>query len=100
MWMHNWHKRFGTVYMTSGVGYGKSELSAFDAAEIDANIVCANAVKVSSFIPPTWRIVNSKDDLLRLTDYGALLPRKGRKKSSMAFNQEVDCRLISNACGS
>ena len=73
-WMYNWHQRSGTVYMTSGIGYGNSELSAFDAAEIDANIVCANAVKVSSFIPPTWHIINSEDHLSRLTDYGVFLP--------------------------
>ncbi len=72
--MHNWHRISGTVYITSGVGYGKSELSSFDAAEIDANIVCANAVKVSSFIPPKWHIVNSKEHLLRLTDCGVFLP--------------------------
>ncbi len=72
--LHNWHQRSGTVYMTSGVGYGQSELSAFDAAEIDANIVCANAVRVSSFIPPNWHIVNSKEHLLRLTDSGVFLP--------------------------
>ncbi len=74
MCLHDWHQRSGAVYMTSGVGYGKSKLSAFDAAEIDANILCANAVRVSSFIPPNWHIFNSKTPLLTLTDSGVFLP--------------------------
>jgi len=72
--MYDWHNRKGKAYVTSGIGYGKTELSAFDAAELNANIVSTNAVKVSSFVPPNWQIVNNKEELGRFTDNGAFLP--------------------------
>lgn len=72
--MYDWNKTTGRAYITSGIGYGKTELSAFDAAELNANIISTNAVKVSSFVPPNWQIVNSKEDLGSFTDNGAFLP--------------------------
>jgi pyruvoyl-dependent arginine decarboxylase len=72
--MYDWHKRTGRAYITSGIGYGKTELSAFDAAELDANIISTNAVRISSFVPPNWQIINSKEELERFTDNGAFLP--------------------------
>jgi pyruvoyl-dependent arginine decarboxylase len=72
--MYDWHKTTGRAYLTSGIGYGKTGLSAFDAAERDANIISTNAVKVSSFVPPNWRIVESKEELGNFTDNGAFLP--------------------------
>jgi len=72
--MYDWHKKTGRAYVTSGVGYGKTALSAFDAAEVDANILATNAVKVSSFIPPHWRIINRKEELGKITANGAFLP--------------------------
>lgn len=64
----------GTAFVTSGIGFGRAELSAFDAAELDANILAANAIKASSFVPPGWRIVNDKEGLAAFTDHGAFLP--------------------------
>ena len=72
--MYNWHRTTGKAYVTSGIGYARTRLSAFDAAELDANIMSTNAVQVSSFVPPNWQIINSKDDLRRFTDNGAFLP--------------------------
>jgi arginine decarboxylase len=72
--MDNWLVSRGTAYLTSGVGYGREKLSAFDAAELNAHIVAANAVKVSSFIPPGWNLSLAKADLPPLTDNGAFLP--------------------------
>lgn len=72
--MYDWHKTTGKAYVTSGIGYGETELAAFDAAELDANIRAANVVKVSSFIPPHWQIVNDKEELGIITDNGAFLP--------------------------
>lgn len=72
--MFDWHRAAGTAYLTSGIGYGRAELSAFDAAELDANIRAANAVKASSFVPPGWRIVNGKAGLEAFTDRGVFLP--------------------------
>lgn len=72
--MDNWYFSKGTAYLTSGVGYGREKLSAFDAAELDANIMAANAVKVSSFIPPGWKISPEKADLPSFTDNGVFLP--------------------------
>ena len=72
--MRNWHEKTGTAYVTSGIGYGRTKLSAFDAAELDANILSTNAVKVSSFIPPNWQVVNNKDELAQFTDNGVFLP--------------------------
>jgi arginine decarboxylase len=72
--MDNWNPTTGTAYLTSGIGYGREKLSAFDAAELDANIMAANAVKVSSFIPPGWEISPEKADLPSFTDNGVFLP--------------------------
>ena len=72
--MHNWHEKTGRAYVTSGIGYGRTKLSAFDAAELDANIMSTNAVKVSSFIPPNWQVVNNKDELGQYTNNGVFLP--------------------------
>ena len=72
--MYNWHQKAGRAYVTSGTGYGKTELSAFDAAEVNANIVSTNALQVSSFVPPNWQIINSKQKLSEFTDNGVFLP--------------------------
>jgi len=72
--MYDWNMTTGKAYLTFGTGYGKTELSAFDAAELDARIMAANAIKVSSFVPPRWQIINSKADLERHTDNGVFLP--------------------------
>lgn len=72
--MYDWHLTTGNAYLTSGIGYGRAELSAFDAAELNANILATNAVKVSSFIPPGWRISRNKEALIKFTDKGAFLP--------------------------
>ena len=72
--MYNWHLSSGNAYLTSGIGYGRGKLSAFDAAELNANILSTNAVKVSSFIPPGWRIVHNKEALIEFTGNGAFLP--------------------------
>ena len=72
--MHDWHLTTGTAYVTFGVGHGRQRLSAFDAAELDASIVSANAVQVSSFIPPGWDISRDRDALKPFTGRGAFLP--------------------------
>lgn len=72
--MQNWHLTAGTAYLTSGIGYGREKLSAFDAAELDANIVATNAVQVSSFIPPGWKIWRDKSALKHVTGNGVFLP--------------------------
>lgn len=72
--MHHWHLTPGHAYLTSGIGYGRSELSAFDAAELDADILAANAVKVTSFIPPYWQISHNKEALRTLSGNGVFLP--------------------------
>lgn len=72
--MPNLHLATGTAYLTSGIGYGREKLSAFDAAELDANIMSANAIQVSSFIPPGWNISRDKDALKSLTGKGVFLP--------------------------
>lgn len=88
--MHDWHKRTGKTYLTSGIGYGKTELSAFDAAERDANIMAANAIKVSSFIPPRWQIVNDKEELGKYTDKGIFLPM------AYAYAASGDCKAAAS----
>lgn len=41
-----------TIHITSGKGYGKTPLSAFDAALKDANVHNFNLIMLSSIIPP------------------------------------------------
>lgn len=72
--MHDWNKVTGTAYVTAGVGYGKTPLAAFDAAEVAAKIVATNAIRVTSFVPPGWRISMNTDRLETLSDKGAFLP--------------------------
>ncbi len=72
--MHNWNKVTGTAYITAGVGYGKTPLAAFDAAEVSAKIIATNAIRVTSFVPPGWNIVSDTTDLAGLSDKGAFLP--------------------------
>jgi len=72
--MNDWNMTSGKAYITSGIGYGKTRLSAFDAAELDANILSANAIRVSSFVPPNWQIINSKEGLGKFTCNGVFLP--------------------------
>lgn len=72
--MHNWPLKRGVAYLTSGIGYGREKLAAFDAAELNANITAGNAVQVSSFVPSTWKISRDKDALKSLTGNGIFLP--------------------------
>lgn len=72
--MREWHKKSGKAYLTYGVGYGKTELAAFDAAELDAGIMATNAIRVTSFVPPNWEIISDKDAIKKLTGQGRFLP--------------------------
>lgn len=49
------HKK--TIYITSGIGEGQTNLSAFDAALWDAGIANFNLIKLSSIIPPQSKIL-------------------------------------------
>lgn len=72
--MHTWHRNGGTVFVTAGMGYGKTALSAFDAAELDAKILATNAIRVTSFVPPGWTIVRDGAALAAASADGAFLP--------------------------
>lgn len=72
--MHSWNQGKGTVYVTSGVGYGTTSLAAFDAAELDARIMATNAIRVTSFVPPHWSISKDKKILEQKSGNGAFLP--------------------------
>ena len=68
--MKDWHKKKGTCFITSGTGYGSTELAAFDAAELDAGIIAVNAIKVTSFIPPGWKVSTDEKKFKRFLDKG------------------------------
>lgn len=68
------HKARGTAVVTAGKGLGSSSLSAFDSAELDANIFALNAVKFSSFVPPGWGVSMDKELLSEHTHSGRCLP--------------------------
>lgn len=72
--MHSWHRNGGTVFVTAGTGYGKTALSAFDAAELNAKILATNAIRVTSFVPPGWTIVRDGTALAAASGDGAFLP--------------------------
>ncbi len=88
--MHSWHTRKGTVFVTSGVGYGKTSLSAFDAAELDAKIHATNAIRVTSFVPPHWSISKQQDRLATMSGKGAFLP--------MAYQYAISVKESVAAC--
>lgn len=48
------------IYITTGVGFGKTPLSAFDGALMDAGVMNFNLVVLSSVIPPSTEIVHEK----------------------------------------
>lgn len=48
------------IYVTSGVGLGKTPLSAFDAALKNAGVYNYNLIILSSVIPPNTTIVTKK----------------------------------------
>lgn len=56
-------------FLTSGSGEGKSRLTAFDAALLDAGIGNINLVKVSSILPPGCEFFEKTD-----LPFGALVP--------------------------
>jgi pyruvoyl-dependent arginine decarboxylase len=101
--MYTWHLATGRAFVTSGVGYGRTELSAFDAAELDAGIMATNAVRASSFIPPGWAISRDKEALRALSGNGAFLPmayahgvsRDRRVAASLAIGVNRDRRSAS-----
>lgn len=48
------------IYLTTGVGFGKTPLSAFDGALADAGVMNFNLIVLSSVIPIGTTIVNEK----------------------------------------
>jgi len=48
------------IYITTGVGFGKTPLSAFDGALADAGVMNFNLLTLSSVIPPMTTIVHEK----------------------------------------
>jgi arginine decarboxylase len=48
------------IYLTTGVGFGKTPISAFDAALKDAGVYNFNLITLSSVIPPGSEIVFEK----------------------------------------
>lgn len=58
------------IYVTSGTGIGRTELSALDAALVDAGIIAYNMIPLSSVIPFGFEVVVEKPslDLTRLGD--------------------------------
>jgi arginine decarboxylase len=48
------------IYLTTGVGYGKNPLSAFDGALADAGVMNFNLIVLSSVIPPATEVVHEK----------------------------------------
>lgn len=48
------------IYIVAGKGYGKTNLSAFDAALKDAGVHNYNLVYLSSIIPPNTTVVKKK----------------------------------------
>lgn len=48
------------IYLTTGVGFGKTPLSAFDGALADAGVMNFNLVVLSSVVPPGTTIVHDK----------------------------------------
>lgn len=45
------------IYLTTGVGFGKTPISAFDAALKDAGVYNFNLITLSSVIPPDSEVV-------------------------------------------
>jgi len=61
------------VLLTTGTGYGDTELTAFDRALLDAGIGNLNLMKVTSVLPPGGRVLNLADFSLKIPK-GALIP--------------------------
>lgn len=49
-----------TIYLTTGQGTGKTQLSAFDSALQDAGVYNYNLITLSSVIPPNTTVIQQK----------------------------------------
>ena len=54
----------GYAVIVTSEGHGTTPLSAFDSAEVNAGITGINLVKVTSFIPPGWKIIKLPPEIL------------------------------------
>lgn len=72
--MLDWNKGKGEVFVTGGVGHGMTGLAAFDNAELDAGLIAVNAIEVTSFIPPGWKISSDKKALMAKTQNARFIP--------------------------
>lgn len=48
------------IYITTGVGYGKTPISAFDSALKEAGVMNFNLIVLSSVVPPGTKIIHKK----------------------------------------
>ena len=62
-----------TIYVSHGPGTGRTELSAFDAALVDAGVGDFNLVRLSSVVPPGTRVVEVDRLEQGYGDHGDLL---------------------------
>ncbi len=58
------------IYVVTGVGTGKTTLSAFDGALKDAGVYNYNLVGLSSVVPPNSRVIKSKSYQTPPEEYG------------------------------
>ncbi|MCD4739931.1 hypothetical protein K8R43_01915 [archaeon] len=72
--MLSWNKGRGEAIITTGIGHGKTDLAAFDSAELNAGIIDVNALAITSFIPPYWKLFSDKKRIERKTGKGRFLP--------------------------
>ena len=61
------------IYVVAGKGYGKTNLSAFDAALKDAGIHNYNLVYLSSIIPPNSAVIKKNNHETPEDDFGRRL---------------------------
>lgn len=60
------------LYLSKGVGFGKTRMAAYCNALKNAGIVNVNIIKLSSVIPPNFKIINQKP-IIEKKDFGKKL---------------------------
>ena len=84
------------IILASGVGFGTTEITAFDNALLKAGVGNYNLIKVSSIIPPNSQYEGNNLKLLNEKPIGSLLPAVYTYTYSRRENQPI---LSAIMCG-
>ena len=81
------------IYIATGIGYGQTMLSAFDAALMDAGIHNFNLIQLSSIVPPGAQIISKRRLEFSSEKYGNRLYLVKAESRSRETNKFIGAAL-------